>query len=86
MKLRDIATDIDSGGDDISEMKHLAEKPDIGRRDSLGGWHELLDNGTGRSYYWNADSGESTWERPVGVVVKPYSSAKGSSQKGTKVS
>ena len=34
-------------------------------------WNELKDGSTGRTYYWNMDTGQTSWERPVGPKAKP---------------
>lgn len=33
------------------------------------GWVEMTDDATGSVYFWNEETGESSWDRPVACDV-----------------
>ena len=37
----------------------------IPEMDMAPGWEEMQDPATGATYYWHAETGESSWDRPV---------------------
>jgi protein transport protein SEC31 len=41
----------------------------MGRDDLPSGWIQLLDPASGRNYYANETTGETSWERPIVAPV-----------------
>ena len=47
--------------EDVDEPKHNSEDE---ARTLPSGWQEIQDPNSGNAYYYNANTGESRWERP----------------------
>ena len=39
------------------------------------GWSEIVDPGSGQSYYFNEESGETTWDRPIAPTTRAFTSS-----------
>ena len=43
--------------------------------DLPAGWEALADPSTGKTYYWNEDTGETSWDRPMAAAEGPAPTA-----------
>lgn len=53
-----------------SELRDKVEKNDNKILPLPPAWQEVLDTSTGKSYYWNTVTNETSWSRPQGVEPK----------------
>lgn len=55
------------------------------KRDPLpSGWWPATDEATGKTYYWNDETREASWERPVAPPAPPAAAATGAAGAGKK--
>lgn len=57
-------TDEEGGGEVVEDSETDEEQDDA--YDLPAGWHAILDESTGRTYFANLETGESSWEPPAG--------------------
>jgi len=60
-----------------SGLGKLSAPPSIQRRESdlSHGWSKLVESGTGRTYYWNGETGETRWDLPDGILLEDVPTA-----------
>jgi hypothetical protein len=52
--------------------------PETTERDGLpAGWWPATDKATGKTYYWNDETREATWERPISPPTPPAAGPSG---------
>jgi hypothetical protein len=52
------------------QMQFVPAEPGMGLSAlSVTAWQELVDPGSGQTYYYNSQTNESTWERPKGPLA-----------------
>ena len=65
-----------AGTGDVAPGKESAAEPGQAQTEGalLAGWEQCLDPGSGDIYYWNTESGETSWDRPVHDSNQPSAS------------
>jgi hypothetical protein len=65
-----------AGTGDVAPGKESAAEPGKAQTEGAlsAGWEQCLDPGSGDIYYWNTESGETSWDRPVHDINQPSAS------------